>query len=1356
MGYVDSVTRHLAGSGPIVYDYTSSMIACLTVTLILLVEVGRHALDHYVYGKPLSEEIVESCYRELTTLGVVEFMVFLVHEIYPEFPLDVERQFATAHFALFCTAIIYSINVFVIAYISFNISSRWKAAENMELDHYVEVRHAFEQLKKELAIESSAPSFNTTVKLALTHPIKFRRYNLLLQQIRFHKLRAHFVRSNNLPKDFPMADYLNSCQRNVLISLVELRQGTWLALLCVLILFFYFSTLEAAINFSPTGTLNRRLASAGPAPKTYFNITAFVFFEGFCLIVLALGVLIKQKMDSIFRAMMHNDALIEPVNSSSTPFEKGDTVQVDLFWRRSPKLIIILYQYMCFVYSVLAGILAMYGPDLDVTVPAVTWAGTAILSLILASYFMPKYTLCVSVGQLVDRATLNESLSTYRLKKLQENHKKMKARRRPKQKKARPKHSKEASDNSANTFFSAGMKSLSKRITSVTTKMTKPKPSATPEPPTPEPADISAMSPELTPMTSAHVDNLIFNFSKKNEEATVEEQPRIASLNAPRVQFTPHIATIDTSAKASYRTTSIPPTPYQYHETPFRPSRDTHHTSASIRWLDIANFADMETEDLPIPPPSTAEGRPRQRPRRKKSFSDTAKILLMSAVKPKNEDDPANIVASPTQSTRRSRRRSISDGVASMRSPSSVASSSSPPPAPKLQLSASGSASPPMLSPSASFRQNQHKRLASVCELNPQSFKELTSPANHVDPVESPATTNSTSPVGDYIPISTNKKKSDPTSFPVPSPDQQQEQAARLQQRSNPTIVIDIPAPASDDPKDSAENATSPVSEWAFSPTSTIESVSSHVRIFECCASFSKSVAKMFNFYWRNMSHVITFATAFTLAARANYLVQFQYPSEPYAINFTAGNEVGLVAVAFWFCFSFLCILVFEGFVQLVMGRWARAVVDLPLTITALVCIIVSEVTCCSAGEFGARYPWKSQAIDYIPVIVIVRLFRIELSERILSFHKHLHADEEGRAATKHAKSLEAQRAFDESRSVKNYGAAAAIQDQHKVGTIVELWYKAVKTHAKIVKDHGAFSGELLRAMLEVAEEKEKQSQVEYQAQDDAVTGGGDVKGGDPNSNNTSRTSNETEGDYDEEYEDDEYADVDPHNDSMEGFHRATNSYETVALPTLPVPLPSNAIFRTASRRMPPLLVDWQEVIFCIDREKHDVAYFDLSTESFLGRIQLSEVARITLSATEVKQRASILAGGGFGSFLQGGSNESNAAAGAAGGNDADAEDAKDLENPTDLISPLSNGAVSLKSSGSLFSRAGRRRVLTTMILLKQGSIMHVKFAGDGKLDGNSITRDFANALCQVTGLVMLDGTMKRQSAHRKRISLKW
>jgi hypothetical protein len=231
-------------------------------------------LSAAIHGKPFAEEVVESCYRELTILGIVEvrnqgvhctrvvqfknltdshaflrslqFGIFLLFKFDPDFSLDVEKQFATAHFALFATAIIYSLSLVVVAFISFNISSNWQVAENMELDHYVEVRHAFETLRSDLNIQltSETHSVRRRIYLFFNHPVKYRQYNLLLEQVRFHKLRAHFVKSNNLPKDFPMSEYLNSCQRNILISLVQLRQGTWLALLCGLVLFFYFGTLE--------------------------------------------------------------------------------------------------------------------------------------------------------------------------------------------------------------------------------------------------------------------------------------------------------------------------------------------------------------------------------------------------------------------------------------------------------------------------------------------------------------------------------------------------------------------------------------------------------------------------------------------------------------------------------------------------------------------------------------------------------------------------------------------------------------------------------------------------------------------------------------------------------------------------------------------------------------------------------------------------------------------------------------------------------------------------------------------------------------------------------------------------------
>ena len=70
----------------------------------------------------------------------------------------------------------------------------------------------------------------------------------------------------------------------------------------------------------------------------------------------------------------------------------------------------------------------MFASDIDgttaIAVTAITFSLSYLLNLLLVSYFMPRFTLCVSVGQLTDRATLNESLAEYRLKKLMERSKK--------------------------------------------------------------------------------------------------------------------------------------------------------------------------------------------------------------------------------------------------------------------------------------------------------------------------------------------------------------------------------------------------------------------------------------------------------------------------------------------------------------------------------------------------------------------------------------------------------------------------------------------------------------------------------------------------------------------------------------------------------------------------------------------------------------------------------------------------------------------------------------------------------------------------------------------------------------------
>lgn len=70
-------------------------------------------------------------------------------------------------------------------------------------------------------------------------------------------------------------------------------------LLIILTLFFYFATMEVSLN-----------TASEPVPN--LPITGFLTFEGGCCFVLALGILLKFKMDSIYKTMMYDPEMMQP------------------------------------------------------------------------------------------------------------------------------------------------------------------------------------------------------------------------------------------------------------------------------------------------------------------------------------------------------------------------------------------------------------------------------------------------------------------------------------------------------------------------------------------------------------------------------------------------------------------------------------------------------------------------------------------------------------------------------------------------------------------------------------------------------------------------------------------------------------------------------------------------------------------------------------------------------------------------------------------------------------------------------------------------------------------------------------
>lgn len=239
LNYFQSSIRILAGGGgDLEIDYTVFGMVLVTMIFLLVVAAIRHKIDHLVRGRDFFESVLEACYHELSTLGIVEALVFIIHKYYvgPSSILQTERVFGEVHFTLFFVVIINAVMSTLLYLLSTRVAnSQWVRMENIDLDHYVAVRRQFEDVDKKLKIlktrqerrkgkkdymttnvrDSDAIPDETEMRehgvktmfeifwtQIVTKKLLKRRQKELLLQVRFHELRVHFIESNNLPGNF--------------------------------------------------------------------------------------------------------------------------------------------------------------------------------------------------------------------------------------------------------------------------------------------------------------------------------------------------------------------------------------------------------------------------------------------------------------------------------------------------------------------------------------------------------------------------------------------------------------------------------------------------------------------------------------------------------------------------------------------------------------------------------------------------------------------------------------------------------------------------------------------------------------------------------------------------------------------------------------------------------------------------------------------------------------------------------------------------------------------------------------------------------------------------------------------------
>ena len=171
----------------------------------------------------------------MSTLGIVEAIIFLLHKYYKGLVVETEIVFAEIHFTLFFVVIINAVMSSLLYFLTSRVAkTQWFRMETIDIDHYVAVRKEFESVKEKLKrlkadqisekmrtrsdrslkfdMRATEPEGPLTTKKEnwftklwgnyVTKNILERKHRELLVQVRFHEMRVHFIESHNLPSNF--------------------------------------------------------------------------------------------------------------------------------------------------------------------------------------------------------------------------------------------------------------------------------------------------------------------------------------------------------------------------------------------------------------------------------------------------------------------------------------------------------------------------------------------------------------------------------------------------------------------------------------------------------------------------------------------------------------------------------------------------------------------------------------------------------------------------------------------------------------------------------------------------------------------------------------------------------------------------------------------------------------------------------------------------------------------------------------------------------------------------------------------------------------------------------------------------
>jgi len=266
---------------------------------------------------------------------------------------------------------------------------------------------------------------------------------------------VHFLESNGLPLKFRVSDYLVQSELKVLQKCVHISVMAWILIAAAVNVCYYLM----GIIMNATGS------------QHVVGTTLTWIFIGGCISFVPISYAMYEKCSWIYAEIMkkelidwsdnddddsphhHNDtssdsdsidieappprpslsrSLSQSVrhyihmprtkSSRSSSLRSKALRQLDLFWAGDPSLIVFAFQFMQLGYAIAASTLLIFWEYIDMSYSSVGAKGF-ILSLALCylvflyvmAQLIPRYTLCTSLGQLVNHRRVNETLAQYKL-----------------------------------------------------------------------------------------------------------------------------------------------------------------------------------------------------------------------------------------------------------------------------------------------------------------------------------------------------------------------------------------------------------------------------------------------------------------------------------------------------------------------------------------------------------------------------------------------------------------------------------------------------------------------------------------------------------------------------------------------------------------------------------------------------------------------------------------------------------------------------------------------------------------------------------------------------------------------------